>query len=73
MKQNFEYIPGCHIIPGHLVHCTRCGAEYHSTRKVYGRRLVGPGPHYWMWYCAIDNCYGSGNDIVPVRTIEDSH
>jgi hypothetical protein len=73
MKAHFEAIPGCHIVPAHLVHCTRCGAEYLSNRKIYGRRLEGPGPHYWMWYCAMNDCYGNGTAIVPVTITEESH
>lgn len=72
MKQKFESIPGCHVVPGHLVHCTRCGIEYPSTSLVYGRRDgdTTSGLNGWNWYCAQDNCYGrSPQSIYPV-TIE---
>ena len=67
MKQNFEEIPGCHVVPGHLVHCTRCGLEYPSTSLVHGRRI---GEEYWHWRCMQDICFGkSPQDIVKV-TVE---
>lgn len=76
MKEKFETIPGCHIVPGRIVHCTRCGSEYLSTSLVYGRKLgkhdrrTGDTVAGWSWFCANDACYGkSPQDIYPV-TVE---
>lgn len=71
MKAEFETIPGCHFLPSVLVHCRRCGSEYPNTQTVYGRRLRGPGPHYWLWYCRNDDCYGERGPLGLVKDIYD--